>query len=132
MDNLNEHDLSGISNADARTYLLNLKKVANKSNRVSGKSLQAMFQNDEVLDGLKEILLNLLTINPYFRWTASECLAHPVFDDIRVKKSEGTTKKKLKLAVDQDDAFDYGRGVSNKFKTEDVVSSLVTEADSIH
>ena len=34
-------------------------------------------------EGLKEIVNNLLAINPYFRWTAVECLAHPIFDDIR-------------------------------------------------
>lgn len=54
-----------------------------------------------------EIMQNLLTINPYFRWTASECLAHPIFDDIRVLDNEKPSKKYIKLDVDQNDAFDY-------------------------
>ena len=59
-----------------------------------------MIQNDQVAGGLREILQNLLTINPYFRWTASECLAHPIFDDIRNSSLESIPGKKIKLDVD--------------------------------
>ena len=76
-------------------------------------------EDDKVPSGLKEILKNLVTINPYFRWTASECLAHPIFDDIREKDMELPSSRKIKLTVDQDGAFDYLNGVS-QIKTEDL------------
>ena len=64
-------------------------------------------ENETVPEGLKEIMKNLLMINPYFRWSASECLAHPIFDELRVKDLEIIASKDIKLATDQDGAFDY-------------------------
>ena len=87
-------------------------------------------QNKNVDVGLREIIKNLLTFNPYFRWTASECLAHPIFDDIR-EKNESKAIQKIKLLVDQDDAFDYANGISQKFQTDDHISSLIAETDLI-
>ena len=84
-----------------------------------------MLESDDILGGLKDILRNLLTVNPYFRWTASECLSHPVFDDIRENDHELTAKKKLKLAVDSDDAFNYETDSSNIITNESVVSSII-------
>lgn len=78
------------------------------------------------------MLVNLLTLNPYFRWTASECLAHPMFDDVRNEDNERNYKTKIKLDVDQDDAFDYEQGKSEKFTTEDLFESLIQEVDDIH
>ena len=91
-----------------------------------------MIQNDQIDDGFREILSNLLTINPYFRWTASECLAHPIFNDIRNPSFESIPGKKIKLDVDQDDAFNYEEGVSEKFTREHLIFNLITEVDTIH
>ena len=84
---LKERDLSGFSNEDKRNYLKKLNKTV-KADPKRSDSLKKITENDHVFEGLKEILLNLLTINPYFRWTASECLSHPIFDEIRVLDNE--------------------------------------------
>lgn len=85
-----------------------------------------------MLDGFKEILSNLLTMNPYFRWTASECLEHPIFDEIRSEGIEPVNKNKLKIEVDQDDAFDHNKGISERFTSQDLFEMLITEVDFIH
>ena len=59
------------------------------------------------MEGLKDILSNLLTVNPYFRWTASECLSHPIFEDIRVPAIELNSINKIFLQEDEIDIFDY-------------------------
>ena len=46
-------------------------------------------------------------MNPYFRSSAREVLKSSLFDDIRIHANERQAPNKLKLAVDQDDAFDY-------------------------
>ena len=56
-----------------------------------------MINNDKIMIGLREILENLLTVNPYFRWTARECLAHPMFDDIRDSANEASYNQKILL-----------------------------------
>jgi serine/threonine protein kinase len=65
---------------------------------------------------LVEILHSLIQINPFFRPTAKECLKNPIFDHIRNPKLEKTSvTNKIKLDIDQDDAFDYASGVSTKY-----------------
>ena len=81
------------------------------------------------MEGLREILANLLTVNPYFRWTATECLAHPIFDDIRDPTSDYTPRDKIKLDIDQDDAFDYEKGISDKFDTYDHTTAILKEVN---
>lgn len=98
-------------------------------NRKGG--LQKMLENEKIDTGFKEILLNLLTINPYFRWTAAECLEHPMFDDVRVIESEGQVAKKIKLQFDMDDAFNYEEGISEKYQTADLIENLLIEVDKI-
>ena len=88
LNELTDHDLSGSSNYQSK-YLKGLQKRALKAKSSIGSpsksSLKNMIENDKVDDGFKEILSNILTVNPYFRWTASECLAHPMFDDFRIE-----------------------------------------------
>lgn len=85
-----------------------------------------------MLDGFKEMLKSLLSFNPYFRWSPSECLAHPVFDDIRSHQLEQSAPHKIRLEVDSDDAFDYTEGKSNKFTKEDYLNILLSEVEGIH
>ena len=59
-------------------------------------------------------------------------MAHPIFDDIRIGGIELNASKKLKLAVDHDDAFDYEKGESLIFNAKDHFSNLLAETDSIH
>jgi hypothetical protein len=46
-------------------------------------------------------------LNPFYRPTALECIKSPIFDEIREKKNELASFKKLMLELDQDDAYDY-------------------------
>lgn len=61
----------------------------------------------------------LLEFNPYFRWTAQECLKSTYFDNIRNPVLEKHAKGKIMLEVDQDAAFDYQIGCSNMFTKDD-------------
>jgi len=56
---------------------------------------------------MKGLLCKMLEMNPYFRSSAREVLKSSLFDDIRIHANERQAPNKLKLAVDQDDAFDY-------------------------
>ena len=58
-------------------------------------------------------------MNPYLRKSAKECLTNPMFDGIKVIEMEKSAKTKIKLLVDQDDTFDYAKGVALKFKIKD-------------
>jgi len=92
-----------------------------------------MKENKKIEDGFKEILQNLLTVNPYFRWTASECLAHPIFDEVRGGDAfEIPSTFKLKLDVDQDDAFNYEECASEKYETKDYLQILMKEVDLLN
>ena len=72
--------------------------------------------NDESLDtDLLAILNNLLQLNPYHRWSPSECLKMATFDDIRCKAMENIRGDKIKLDIDQDGAFDHKTGESILF-----------------
>lgn len=89
-------------------------------------------ESDQVLDGFKEMLQSLLSFNPYFRWSPSECLAHPMFDDLRSYEAEESATNKIRLELDSDDAFDYTEGKSHKFTKDDYLNILLGEAKRIH
>ena len=55
-----------------------------------------------------------------------------MFDDIRDSSNEAPCSHKILLSIDQEDVFDYEEGICQKFKTSDLVSSLLSEADEIH
>lgn len=66
--------------------------------------------NDSSIDpDFRELMRNLLQVNPYFRWSAAECLASKCFDDaeIRSHSIENMAIGKIKLECDRDGAFDY-------------------------
>ena len=110
-----------------------VQKKSKKEPAISGnQALKSIFENANLDDGFKDIIQNLLTLNPYFRWTASECLAHPFFDDVRLENTQLSSSKKLKLAVDQDEAFDYENEGNSMFSRTDHISNLFAEVDLIH
>ena len=103
--------MSGIINANGRLYVQQVQARAHSQIPIEDRSLlKNLMQNEEIDPGFLEILQNLLTINPYFRWTAAECLAHPIFDDLRC--GERHTGAKILLDVDKDDAYNYKDVVS--------------------
>ena len=99
MDKLTDFDLSGYRNENCRKYMSGIQEKAHENLRGT-QPLQKMLKNDQILDGFKEILSNILQVNPYFRWTAAECLEHPIFDDVRHESSEISHRNKIKLDLD--------------------------------
>mgnify|MGYP000105742680 FL=1 len=61
----------------------------------------------------------MLEFNPFFRSSAREILKDTIFDDIRIHDNERQAPTKLKLAVDNDDAFDYEQGKATKYSKAD-------------
>ena len=87
-EELTDIDLSAFRSEDAKYYLRMVQKKSKKEPAISGnQALKSIFENANLDDGFKDIIQNLLTLNPYFRWTASECLAHPFFDDVRLENT---------------------------------------------
>ena len=79
----------------------------------SGKKFSSIFpsENDECMHLIKK----MLEFNPYFRYTAEECLAHPYFDNIRSTDNEKNWDSKLE--------------VDPKAKLSDVILSLVNNLE---
>ena len=83
-----------------------------------GQSLKTLLPKCED-EQLLALLRHLLTLNPYERWSAAEALKSPIFDEIRNKNAEKSSKLKVQLDIDQDAAFDYGEGVSKIYSKKD-------------
>ena len=49
----------------------------------------------------------MLEFNPYFRATASHLLKFSIFDSIRTGEMEVKASKKIRMACDEQGAFDY-------------------------
>ena len=81
---------------------------------------------------MRNMLLSLLEFNPYFRSSAREVLKNAIFDDIRITENERQAPQKLKLIVDQDDAFDYELGKTTKFTKEDYNKMIFQEVLQVH
>jgi len=81
---------------------------------------------------LKDILVNLVQLNPYFRWTPSELLKSSFFNDLRIPELEKSAPQKLKLDVDKDEAFDYENGSSKLYQKADYIKIIMKEAEFIH
>ena len=92
-----------MANNEHKQYLKLLSKTdaskVLKNDRATPKldTLKNVLSHNSLSDGLKTLLNSLLQLNPYFRWTASECLQHSYFDDIRVPSVEQSSKVKIKL-----------------------------------
>ena len=71
-------------------------------------------------------------MNPYLRKSAKECLKNPIFDGIKVKEMEKSAKTKIKLLVDQDDSFDYTKGIGLKFEIKDYLEMMRNDIDEVH
>lgn len=74
----------------------------------------------------------MLEINPYFRFSARELLKNPFFDDIRIVDNERQAPEKIKLPIDQDESFDYEKGVSHRFCKDDYIKMLFNEVMEVH
>lgn len=80
---------------------------------------------------LIEMVNKLLEFNPYFRWTAHECLKSSYFDNIRNHNTEKHPKKKIMLEVDQDEAFNYEQGNSPMYSKDDYLKVIYKNAEMV-
>ena len=90
----------------------------------SQKAMQSLSKGGQEL---VEILESLLSLNPYFRMTASECLEKKVFDTCRnpykeevlqeMKKARLTsvTKNHIELEIDKLNSIDYTKQGKDKY-----------------
>ena len=94
MPELNDQDLSFLLSEDAKKFVYKIQTTPKSKIQRADKlepnleQFKKVLDSDEVLDGFKDILRNLLCFNPYFRWSPIECLASPIFDDIRSEELE--------------------------------------------
>ena len=81
---------------------------------------------------LVAVLKSLIELNPYLRSSASELLANPVFDSIRVPQVEITASQPISLKCDQTDAFNYKKGKDMMFKDmEDIRETIISEIKKV-
>ena len=73
-------------------------------------------------------------MNPYFRSSASESVKWKVFDEFKtMNKYKSNAPKKLKLEVDQDDAFDYEKTQKSNIHSLKDYQQMVTQiVDKVH
>ena len=106
------NDLSFATDDDVLKYCDKIQKDLKPNTKFE----DALKNHDPLL---RDLLRGMLEVNPYFRWSPSECLRSPYFDDIRVLSLEKLSSEKLKLDVDQNGAFDYEDTLRAKLSKEE-------------
>jgi len=81
---VDDNELAFITHDEAKNYVqvLQEKSIASKVRRHFLEEVPGSCQE------LKDILKNLISLNPYFRWTPSELLKNPYFNDLRIPELE--------------------------------------------
>lgn len=84
----------GLPSADDFSFMTEPKKKAFMATytNYTGKKFSSMLPSEH--DDCLDLLRKMLEFNPYFRFSADECLAHPYFDDVRNKDLETTCDSK--------------------------------------
>ena len=73
----------------------------------------------------------MLEFNPFFRYSAQECLFDSAFDDIRDRDSIMVSNVKLILNVDKQDSFDYQNDRSLSYDMQDLKLAIEEEVNFI-
>jgi hypothetical protein len=73
----------------------------------------------------------MLEFNPFFRYSAQECLFDSAFDDIRDRDSIMDSNVKLILNVDKQDSFDYQNDRSLSYDMQDLKLAIEEEVKFI-
>ena len=73
----------------------------------------------------------MIEFNPYFRYSAHECLFDSSFDDIRDKNAYIKSNAKFILNIDKEDTFDYTNNTSLSFDTELLMQAIKEEVRCI-
>ena len=81
---------------------------------------------------LVKLLESMLTYNPAFRPTVSECLKSDIFDKVRCKKIENIEAPEIELDILKINSFDYEKGVDKTYSLDDYKKMLMTEIELIN
>lgn len=81
--------------------------------------------------GLLDLLEGMLQFNPEFRLTASECLQHKVFDQVRKLKRERPSNTQIDLAVYKDGEYNYEKNIMRIHTGDSLKQMIFKEAKSL-
>lgn len=73
----------------------------------------------------------MLSFDPRKRPSAKECLAHELFNDVRSKKLEKTSKNQILLKLDHHDAYDYVKDVDQLYTHKDYIKMILKEVKKL-
>lgn len=73
----------------------------------------------------------MLEVNPNKRWSAKDCLKSSYFDDIRYASVERGANSPLLLDIDRNDAFNYEKAISEKYKRKDYMDIIWKECQKM-
>ena len=73
----------------------------------------------------------MLSYNPYFRPSVSECLANPIFDSIRCTEHEKKALNTMTMPIYDEGCYDYEECVSVTHKTNDFKVMIFEEMISV-
>ena len=127
---VDENDISFITTEDAKQYMKILNSKCPKSS-CEGPTRPYLRTLKNINPQLLELLENMLQINPYQRWSPAECLAQPIFDEIRREVLEKAPQAKISLGVDQDDSYNYEQCTSRKYSRRDYMRMIYKEAKAV-
>ena len=80
---------------------------------------------------LIKLLESMLTYNPAFRPTVSECLKSDVFDSVRSPKIENVEVTEIELDILRRNTFDYEKGCGKTNSIEDYKKILMMEIEQM-
>lgn len=86
-----------------------------------------MFSKTSV--NLVKLLESMLTYNPAFRPTVSDCLKSEVFDKVRNSKIENVQAPEIELDILKINTFDYEKGVGKTYSLDDYKKILIAEIE---
>ena len=134
-----DNDLSFLTSEHAVQYVRELESSTLKSkdnHRVLNSRMTDLIKGFDT--ELKNIAMNFLQINPYFRLTAYEALTEcRIFDSVRDPRKEDILRRMgglqmpktpmIELAIDDLDAFDYENADKAKYTVKDLHGILSEE-----
>ncbi len=119
-----EEDLSFLTDEPVIQYIKTLEGPDNKKLNFPDK-----FPKSD--KAMVKLLMDILQLNPFYRCSAAEAIKLPIFDEVRETHLEKSAPYKIKLDIDQDDAFDYIEGQSLKYTMKDYRAIILKEVEEV-
>lgn len=91
------------------------KSLCSHNNKAN--SLRKLFRHSST--ELVDLLQSMLEFNPYFRFSAQECLKNKIFDKVRVLQLEKPAPSKIKLKIYEENVYDYEKCKPLKYSVND-------------